>query len=106
MTKTPEILDQARQKRSQTASETYHIFKTAVSHLRARKSAMLLDEAEKQIDAVDQTPDGETVLHCASDLCRLNWSLILPFFETSQKLLTVRNLITPWSQLACELAIQ
>lgn len=104
MTNTPEIVGQTRQKRSKTASETYRLMEMAVSHLRPRKSAILLDQALDRINTIDQTTDGEHILKCASDLCRLNWSLILPFFETSQKLRKTKDLISPWSQLACALA--
>jgi hypothetical protein len=78
--------------------------KMAVSHLRPRKSALLLDQALEGIKAIDQTSYGKHILTCASDLCRLNWALILPFFEASQKLHQTKDLIDPWSQLACELA--
>jgi Mg-chelatase subunit ChlD len=76
----------------------------AVSHLRARKSALLLAQALEQIDRIDQSAQGENILKGASELCRLNWALILPFFEASKKLHQHGDLIAPWSRLACELA--
>ncbi len=78
----------------------------AVSHLRARKSALLLAQALEQIDRIDQSAQGENILKGASELCRLNWALILPFLEASKKLHQHGDLIAPWSRLACELARQ
>ena len=78
----------------------------AVSHLRTRKSAVLLGQVLEQIDVIDQTPYGENVLKGAAELCRLNWALILPFLEASRKVHQNNDFITPWTRLACELARQ
>ena len=104
MTKTPYHKDQAQQKCSQTALETYRLMEMAVSHLRPRQSAVFLEQVLERINAIDQTPHSESILECAADFCRINWALVLPFFVTSQKLHQTTDLIVPWSQLACELA--
>ena len=67
----------------------------AVSHLRTRKSVILLDQVLDQIDVIDQTPYGENILKGAAELCRLNWALILPFFEVSGKLNQTNDFIVP-----------
>ena len=95
-----------RQSRSALASETYRLMTAAVSHLRTRKSAVLLGQVLEQIDVIDQSPYGEDILKGAAELCRLNWALILPFFEASGKLHQTKDFIAPWARLACELARQ
>ena len=78
----------------------------AVSHLRKRKSAVLLDQVLEQINIIDQTPHGDNILEGAAELCRLNWALILPFLEASSKLHQTNDFIAPWTRLACDLARQ
>ena len=98
--------NQLRQSRSALASETYRLMTASVSHLRKRKSAVLLGQVLEQIDVIDQTPHGESILKGAAELCRLNWALILPFLEASGKLHQTNEFIVPWTRLACELARQ
>ena len=91
---------------SALARDTFQRFEKAVSHLRTRKSSIFLVQAQKLIEDVDGTPLGEDILKGASELCRLNWALILPYFHTLKKLPRDRDMIPPWTQLARELAGQ
>ena len=104
MTSNTQHFSQAQPTISKAASETYRLMEGAVSHLRPRKSKVLLALTLEQITAIDQTRYGQHLLKCASDLCRLNWALILPFFETAQKLKETKDLISPWSKMAFDLA--
>ncbi len=89
---------------SARAAKTLQSMRAAVSHLRARQSAVLLGEVQEQVEAIDRLPFGESVLEGAADLCRLNWALILPFLKVSRGLDPSHDFIAPWSRLACELA--
>lgn len=92
--------------RSDLAHHTFQQFENAVSHLRSQKSAILLEQARKQIEDVIDTPLAEDILKGASELCLLNWALILPYFHTFKKLPRERDLIIPWTDLARKLARQ
>ncbi len=88
------------------ARETLEHFQNAVSHLRPRTSAIFLSQAQKQITAIDQMPLGETILETAIKFCRLNWALVLPYFDTFKKLPQDQKIISTWSQLILDLARQ
>jgi hypothetical protein len=91
---------------SPTARDTFLQLEKAVSHLRSRKSSVFLAQARKQIEDTDGTPFGEDILKGASELCRLNWALILPYFGTLKKLPPNRDIIAPWTRLTRQLAEQ
>jgi von Willebrand factor type A domain len=88
------------------ARETLEQIQCAVSHLRARTSSSFITQAQMRIEEVDHTPLGEDVIKSASELCRLNWALVLPYFETLKKLPQTKDLIEPWTRMTLELARQ
>ena len=91
---------------SAQAHHTFLQLETAVSHLRSRKSSIFLAQARKQIEDADGTPLAEEILKGASELCHLNWALILPYFHTLKKLPSEKDIIAPWTRLVRKLAEQ
>ena len=92
--------------KSALVHHTFQQFEDAVSHLRSHKSAIFLAQARKQMEEVNGTPLEEVILKGASELCQLNWALILPYFHTLKNLPRDKDLIIPWTRLARELAGQ
>ena len=91
---------------SSIARDAMEHFQSAVSHLRPRSSAIFLSQAQKQIAAINQMALGESILETAIEFCRLNWALVLPYFETFKKLPQDHKIISFWSQLILDLARQ
>jgi hypothetical protein len=89
---------------SPMARDTFQQLEAAVSHLRSRKSAIFLAQAKEEIEDIDGTPLGEDILKGASELCRLNWALVLPYFHTLKNLPRNRDMISPWTRLTRQLA--
>ncbi|WP_022668110.1 nitric oxide reductase activation protein NorD [Desulfospira joergensenii] len=88
---------------SRSGEKTFNAAMRSVSHLRPQTAAKFLAGVEKEIKAIEKTKDKTVILSEAEMLCRLNWSLVLPFFTAVVKIPSDINLILKWTRIAVHL---
>jgi hypothetical protein len=90
---------------SDAGKETYEAARASVAHLRPRTSKGFLLEVESEIRAAEKSTDKHIILTEAKRISKLNWALVLPFFNAVKKVPADDNLILQCSNLAQQLVV-
>lgn len=101
------MISQDREKgpiqRTGSAEKTLDAVRASVAHLRPQTAAKFLVQVEKNIKKIENSTDKTIILSEAKLLSRLNWALVLPFFNAVSKIPTDSNLILKWTRIAIKL---
>nr|MBC8438237.1 hypothetical protein [Candidatus Desulfobacula maris] len=90
-------------KLSTAGKETLEAVKASVSYLRPATSKKILPDVEKKIRAAEKLKNKHIVLSQAKKISKLNWSLLLPFFDAVENMPQDNHLMMSWVQLALKL---
>jgi hypothetical protein len=83
--------------------KTFDAARASVSHLRPQTAVKFLAQVEKEIKEIEKSTDKAVILSEAKLLSRLNWALVLPFFNAVAKIPADSNLILKWTRIAIKL---
>ncbi len=89
---------------SRAGMEAYEAAITASTYLRPGPKKKFLDEVEKRIRAAEKLSGKKVLFAQAKQVCRTNWSLLLPFFDAVDALPRDNRFIAQWAKLALDLA--
>lgn len=83
--------------------KTFDAARASVAHLRLQTARKFLDQVEKKIREIENSEDKIVILSEAKLISRLNWALVLPFFNAVAKIPSDSNLILKWTRIAIQL---
>ncbi len=90
-------------KLSNAGEETLEAVKASVSYLRPATSKKILADVDKKIRAAEKLKNKHIILSQAKKISKLNWSLLLPFFDAVENMPQDNHLMMNWVQLALKL---